>query len=162
METTIANQNASRDSLQGRVREIAQRLREQDNRCTELPIFLVRTKRRIYGFDPQYSDVHVWIDSDGNEADEVEQKDLDARYEDNYSETHNDWTRTSYLDIWEVATVCLTEKGCKDYIAKMAHRLHEPQIYVESSYRNDEWRDVLEYLSNAELCGSAVKPKGTK
>lgn len=144
---TIETESARADSLQQRVREIGQRLREQDNRCTELPIFLVQTKRRIYGLDTQYSDFHVWVDSDGNEADEAEQKRLDAKYEDDGNDSQDDWTRTSYLDVWEVATVCLTEQGCKNYIAKMAHRLHEPRIYVESGYRNDEWRDVREYLS---------------
>ena len=33
----------------------------------------------------------------------------------------------------------------------MSHRLNEPRIYVESGYRNDEWRDVRAYLSNDKV-----------
>lgn len=163
METTIEKQTsaetaeAKADSLRCRVREISQRLRTQDNRCTDLPIFLVQAKRRIHGLDTQYSDDVVWVDSDGNDADETLHKELEAKYDETGDESLDGYTRTSYIDIWEFKTACLTEQGAKDYIAQMAHHLNEPRIYVESGYRNDEWRDVRAYLSNDELTHGGEK-----
>jgi hypothetical protein len=46
------------------LREIGERLRTQDNRCTADPFFQVRVRRRIYGMDPQWMDDPVWIDTE--------------------------------------------------------------------------------------------------
>src|SRR5688572_8305289 len=108
---TVETAETRADSLQRRVREIGQRLRTQDNRATSLPIYIVQAKRRIYGLDTQYSDNVVWHDSDGNDADETLSKELEAKYDETGNESDGDYTRTSYLDIWEFKTACLTEIG---------------------------------------------------
>jgi hypothetical protein len=131
------------------LKEIGRLIATQDNRCTDAPIFIVQQRKRIYGFDPAYSDEYVWIDSanDGYQADDEERErldDLEANGEDT-----GDWIKTSYMDIWEFVTACFTEQGCKDYLKINGHNLTDPRIYADGSYRNKEFRMVRDFLKQA-------------
>lgn len=126
------------------MQEIGERIATQDNRITDQPIFIVQQKRRLYGLEDSYSDNFVWIDGESAYTDE-ERKTRDAeRAED--GEGPAEYRKCGYVDIWEFVTACFTEQGCKDYIARDGHNLREPRIYAEGSYRNQEFRDVRNYL----------------
>lgn len=124
---------------------IIENLKTQDNRATYIPIFVVQQKKRDYGYDPNYSDYHVWLDEECREADAEESSKLDKEYNRTYKEPEG-WTRTSYVDRWEFVTACFTEQGCKDYLELNGHNLKETRIYVESGRRNKEWEIVRNRL----------------
>jgi hypothetical protein len=123
--------------------EIGKRIRTQDNRITEHPLFLVQQKRRIYGFDPDYCDNRVWIDScnDYDEADEADAAKLDS------GEMSDEcWTLTAYEDRWEFVTAFFTEAGAESYLRANRHNLTEPRIYAASLHRNAEMIAVRNHL----------------
>jgi len=117
------------------LKKITEQLRTQDNRCTNLPMFCVQEKKREYGFDPQWSDNCVWIDT------------VSGDY--GVSETERDgWEKTGYKDFWITVMVCFTEQGCMDYLSVNGHHHGETRIYVESFYRCEEMIKVREFLMN--------------
>lgn len=125
---------------------IGRRLQTQDNRATDAPIFIVQEKRRVYGFDPAYSDDVVWIDDEGDEADSEKRAELEAAYDED-DEEPDGWTRTHYEDRWEYVTACFTEAGCQEYIRLNGHNHRgELRVYAAGSWRNAEFRAVRELL----------------
>lgn len=113
------------------LRDLTQRMRTQDNRCTADPFFLVQECVRHYGYDPEGSDRTVFVDCDGEECAE---DDVSA-------------TETGYVDRWEYVTGCFTEQGAKDYIAANRHRHKgELRIYADSLYRNREMIELRAHL----------------
>lgn len=129
-----------------RMREIGELIRTQDNRATSHPIFIVQEKKRIYGFDSDYTDNITWVHCDGFEADEEEASELYAQEEQDC--VPDEWTKYGYIDQWEFVTACFTEQGAKDYIRANGHNLREPRIYAASAYRNREFIDVREFLKS--------------
>ena len=113
----------------------------QNNHCTAHPLYLVQSKKRIYGIDPNYVDATVWLETgDYTEADAKMAKSLEREY-DKTGRERDGWTRTAALDLWEFVTVCLTERAAKDYIARNGHRHKgELRMFVDSAYRNTERR----------------------
>ncbi len=126
--------------------EIGNRIATQDNRCTDQPLFIVQQRIRVYGFDPDYCDSVVWLHEAGDytEADEKEAAELTAKH--NNGDDTPDWVRTGYKDHWEFVTACFTEQGCKDFIAINGRNLKETRIYANGSYRNNEFRQVRDWL----------------
>lgn len=139
------------------IRDIAQDVATQDNAITELPIFIVRQKRRTYGIDDHYTDDFVWM-SDGAEPHEADPE--TAARLDELSKTSDyvdeiilgedgeetTWKKVGYRDHWEFVTACFTRRGCADYLRINGHNLTNPEIYVASGYRNDEWKTMREHL----------------
>lgn len=122
------------------LREIADRLRTQDNRFTKDPIFQVRGLRRIYGMDPDYCDDPVWVDTE--EWFEVDP----PKDEDNPGDF---LLKTGYIDVWEVLAVFFTEEGCNEHLNLMGHRYsqyREIDIYVDSLYRCPEMLAIRKAL----------------
>lgn len=131
------------------IEDIARDLRTQDNRITELPIFVVQQRRRTYGLSNDYTDEYTWIDQDGEEVSGVVRVKLERFYKrTGYSNTlGNVWYwRVGCRDTWEFVTACMTESGANEYIRANGHNLKEPRVYVESGYRNAEWKVVREHL----------------
>jgi hypothetical protein len=108
--------------------EIGERLRTQDNRITENPMFCVQTHRRDVVPDG-FSDETVWV-LDGEEVD----ADTDGAEEYGIR-----WR-------WETVMVAFTEEGCKEYLRQNGHNLSEPRIYVESFNRCPEMIAIREWL----------------
>jgi len=130
------------------IQDIAARLSTQDNRCTNLPIFVVEQRKRIYGFDADYADETdiAWLYSDECvEVTEDEARACRAHYEETGDEL-NGYRRVAFQDTWVFVTSCLTEEGAKAYIAVDGHNLTAPRIYVHSGYRNTEWETIREFL----------------
>jgi len=137
-----------------RLREIGKLLREQDNRCTDAPIFIVQQKKRVYGFDAEYADDDdiVWIDSsnDFTFASPEEHAALEEAYQNGEYTKVDGWTRTAYQDHWEFVTACFTEHAAREHIRINGHNLNEPRVYAESSFRNEEFRVVRQFLMSLE------------
>lgn len=126
------------------MKAIGERIRTQDNRCTDQPIFIVQQKRRIFGIDRDYTDDHAWVDNDGCEITCTEEI---ANLEELEDDGHcGDYRKVGYVDVWEFVTACFTEQGCKDYLELNGHNLDKPRIYATSSYRNNEFRAVRDFL----------------
>jgi hypothetical protein len=153
-EYTRARSETERPTV-GWLAEVAHRLRTQDNQVTAHPIFTVQQRRRIYGLDPAYSERVVWVDSDG-EADGEKSAELERDFEQTGKE-RDGYTRTAYVDIWQFVTACLTEQGCKDYLALNGHNLREPRIYVESGCRNVEWQKLRTLLADPSCVAAGGK-----
>lgn len=123
---------------------IGERLRTQDNRITADPLFAVQQKRIVWGLDDDYADKYRWVDYDG-ECSEEDAALYDAKRE-NGEPLPDGVRRVGLVEEWEFVTGCLTEQGCKDYIAANGHNLHEPRIYAYGSYRNREWIALRKWL----------------
>ena len=128
-----------------KIARIIENLHTQDNRITANPMFAVQQKRVIGGLGEDYADAFAWICEEGIEAGEEEAARLDALH-DAGEPIPGDWRRVGYVEKWEFVTGCLTEQGCKDYIACNGHNLKEPRIYAYGSYRNSEWAALREWL----------------
>lgn len=147
---------------------IGERIRDQDNQCTSHAVFLVQSKKRNYGYDPNYGneDCTVWInttDRDVREASEVEAAVLEeleelrsfsseskyaeaAELEEFWDISADEWTETSYQDTWEYEAACFTQVAADEYIARHKHNLKEPRVYVDSGWRNEEWQLLRKFL----------------
>jgi hypothetical protein len=124
----------------------------QDNASTAHPIFVVQQRRRVYGFDPDYTDGAnvVWLDAcnDCAEIGGEEAAALEAAYQVT-CEVPPEYCRTCYADQHEFVQPFLTRVGAEAFIAANAHRLTDPRIYVDSAYRNPEWQMIRWLLINA-------------
>ena len=109
--------------------EIGERLRTQDNRITQNPMFCVQQKRRQHGIDRRCADHTVWI-LDGEECEPG-------------TRGAEEW---GYRDYWETVMVAFTEGGCNEYLRQNGHNLSEPRIYVESFNRCPEMIAIREWL----------------
>lgn len=120
--------------------EIGERLRTQDNRITENPMFCVQIKVRDTGYDIAYCDDRCWWNAGQLEVVFEKPDDLDG------------WEEFGYKDRWETVMVAFTEKGCEEYLALDGHnvkrRAHngEVRIYVESFNRCSEMIAIRKFL----------------
>jgi len=116
------------------LRDIAERLRTQDNLCTAEPMFCVQERKRDIGYDANYSDGDtVWIDMDGGDFSEVPPETPGAE-------------EFGWKDRWETVMTCFTEAGCKDYLRQNGHNHGETRIYVQSFRRCDEMIRIRAWL----------------
>lgn len=131
---------------------IGKNILTQDNRITSDPMFCVYQKREIV-VDADYDyDRIVWIDEDGNEANERQRMRLELLHE-NFREPPEKWRRVALKEIDDFVTCCFTEQGCKDYLACNGHNLRLPFIYVKSGFRNAEFISVRNWLAGIGVKG---------
>lgn len=134
------------DSATAKLRAIHDLLHTQDNRITAAPMFAVQEKKRAYGVDESYGGKIVWITDDGDEVEAEEDAALEAAYQKDYDAAPRGFRRVGYREYWEFVTACFTEQGCKDYLERNGHNLHETRIYAYGTYRNAEWQTVRDFL----------------
>lgn len=122
---------------------VAQNLREQDNRGTGNPIFLVQQKVRDYGYSGDFADDWVFLSPEGHETDAAEYGYADR----------DELTETGAKDRWEFVQPFFTDEAAKRYIRENQHNLGECRVWVGSGYRNDEWALARQVLgqSNGEV-----------
>ena len=161
--------------VQEQLRVIAKEIHTQDNAITHEPIFMVQRHRRTYGFDPAYSDKHVYVDEEYNEVTDfsdylcpecskplaVEDMDDEACTTCNADLDLGNWclTKTAYQDTWENVQPFFTRKGAEEYLRINGHNLdgkEKPRIYVESAYRNAEWIAIRKMLARLNLSEELV------
>lgn len=153
-----------------KILEMAKNIVTQDNRVTADPIFMVQQKVRTYGFDPDYSDdsklLYCGVDDIGAEYSEAEREERyveycamlaeanEAKEDDEPKEepmSREDFDDDNYQKVyfqehWENVQPFFTEVGAQEYLRINAHNLKEPQIYVESAFRNAEWQEIRNWL----------------
>jgi len=107
--------------------QISHRLKTQDNRITQNPMFCVQEEKRDVGYDSSYADNTCWYHADSG----------DTVYERPADET--DYEEFGYKDRWETVMVAFTEAGCQEYIELNGHN-HQGKlrIYAESFNRCPE------------------------
>lgn len=133
-------------------RAIGKNILSQDNRITSDPMFCVYQKREIV-VDADYDYDHiVWIDEDGNEANERQRMRLELLHE-NFREPPEKWRRVALKEIDDFVTCCFTEQGCKDYLACNGHNLRLPFIYAKSGFRNAEFISVRNWIAGIGVKG---------
>jgi len=137
MDVTNAGKSAASESD---LLLIGERLRTQDNRITQNPMFCVQEKRRIVGLDAAYSDRLCWRDSANDETIYDDDRDFKAPPE------GDEWDEFGYIDQWFTVMVAFTEAGCEQYIRMNGHNLKSPRIYVESFNRCPEMIAIREAL----------------
>lgn len=142
--------------LPPKIAAIVANLHTQDNRATAQPLFAVQQKRVIGGFTEDYATAHAWVDWDGECLPEES-----ARYDAMRASGEplpDGVRRVGFIELWEFVTGCMTEQGCKDFIACNGHNLKEPRIYAYSGYRNAEFIAVREWLMSLPAAPGAASP----
>lgn len=129
---------------------LAAEIRTQDNACTADPIFMVQERVITYGMDPEYADDHqiVWLDVNA-EYEECEPK-LSRRLEKLYcyswdatvgKKLKERYQRTAKAEHWQHVQPFLTKAAAEDWIKRNSHNYTKGlRVYVESAYRNAEWK----------------------
>lgn len=131
------------------MRRIGAKIRTQDNRMTDSPMFLVQQKVRDYGFAEGFADDYEWVSCT---AEQIVQPRLAKRlekiwYDGDRTCLDKKYYRVGYKDRWEFVTACFTESGCREYIHRNRHNLHRHvRIFADGTYRNTELRAVREFL----------------
>lgn len=126
--------------------EISERLRTQDNRIMESPMFCVQIKVRDVGYDSAYATSTCWRDSANDET----IYDDDEGFKE--APDGDEWEEFGYVDRWETVMVAFTEKGCEEYLNLNGHNdkrnAHkgEVRIYVESFNRCPEMIAIRDYI----------------
>lgn len=151
--------------LKERLLEMAKEIRTQDNLSTAEPIYVVRQKKRIYGFAAGYSDNVAYLDDEGQEQEpSAKTEELERQYEDGELDEDEDedfpaLTRTRYIDIEENVQYFFTRVGAQAYLDSNKHNMNKPFIYVESAFRNYEWQAIRQLLLDTPVQTESVDSK---
>lgn len=135
---------------------------EKNEHCTADPIFVVQERKRIYGMDPDLDDIPIaWMYSDGGEIPDEDAKIAEAYWQEHLKEPcgvedgtawcnegRDTLNRVAYLDTWEFVQPFFTQAAADRYIEENRHRMKDPQVYVDSAYRNREWQGVRKMLAD--------------
>lgn len=125
--------------------DIGHRLKTQDNRMTQNPMFCVKIKRRDVGYYSDYATGQCWHSFESMET--VYDDDPDFKEPEG-----GDWEQFGYVDRWETVMVAFTEKGCEEYLELNGHNDRrqafrgEVQIYADSFNCCPEMLTVRQYL----------------
>lgn len=138
--------------------EVSGNLTTQNNRITQDPLFVVFQKSGIVVDEDYDHDRIVWVDDEGNEADQETEDQLNymrdeiegLHYLDDEIELGDDerqeWRRMAIKEVDQFVTSCFTEAGAKEYLKANGHNLTRPHIYVTSLYRNEEMKRLRDWL----------------
>lgn len=120
---------------------IGDRIRTQDNRITDQPMFCVQKLVADTGYDPCYCDNECWWNPELCEVafdNEPEGDGWDGPF--------------GYKLRWEDVMVAFTEQGCEEYLELDGHNIRhgahqgKARIYVKSFNRCPEMITVREFL----------------
>lgn len=132
------------------LKELADRLVNQDNHFTASPNYCIQERKIICGIDEDYGGEIGWFDNDnGSQADGEEAERLEAKYDDT-GEIQDGWTRCGYKYEWEhTGTNFLTLAKAKEYVAGQGFRRHmgEIRVYTDSHCYNAEMKEVRRLLA---------------
>jgi hypothetical protein len=137
------------------IKEMAERLRTQDQRCTRDPMFCVQVCDRIGPIMEGYSTGDGLMIRD--------QQEYETYYDDGPEKTkfrqlialHNGgrlsdrYIVAGYANVWKTVAVCFTDVGCQQHLDANGHNYrdyHGTRIYVESWHGNPEMMAVMEMI----------------
>lgn len=101
--------------------KLRERLRVQDNRCTEHPVFTVEREERIYGVDSDYTDLFETRD-EGDESFPL-----------------------GYTPVWVFEAAFFTDVAAYEYADKNSHK-GKLRVFVHSATNNQEWQAIRALL----------------
>lgn len=125
--------------------KIGERIRTQDNRCTDQPLFAVMQQMEIVVDEDYDHDRVAWI-FDGVEVNKTKSRRLEALHQ-GLRDTRG-YDRVAVKEIDEFVTACFTRQGCENHINCNGHNLRKPFIHVFGSFRNNEYQLVRDWLSS--------------
>lgn len=119
---------------------ISERIRTQDNRYTQDPMFCVQEKKRDVGYDSMWAANYCWHNAKTGET--IFDDDEDFSEPDG-----DDWGKYGYVDRWETVMVAFTEGGCLGYIHENCHNHRgKLRVYAESFRRCPEMLAIRSFL----------------
>jgi hypothetical protein len=128
------------DNTNTELAAIGERLRTQDNRVTQDPMFCVQEAVRDVGYDSNFSDKCCWVDS-------ANQKTIFDDDEGFVEPDGDEWQEFGYVDRWNTVMVAFTGKGCEEYMKLNGHNHRgKLRIYVESFRRCPEMIAIRDFL----------------
>jgi hypothetical protein len=146
----------SPESLLDALQRLHDALTTQDNAITSDPIFVVQQKRRHIGFDAAYEedpDRLIWVNSGSEE--EVTRASDRARFEQFQAGVFDgddaEWELFGFTEAWEFVQPFFSRDSAELFRKCEAHNLGESRVYVESAYRNPEWKLLRSLLSGPLL-----------
>jgi hypothetical protein len=129
---------------------VVELLKTQDNAITSDPVFMVQQRHRQYGMDEAYCEKYCFVHGDDSDHEVNEESDpvrFAAFSDDDFGDEDPEfWTRTGYIDTWQNIQPFLTREAAEEFRKREAHNLGETRVYVESGYRNAEWKWLREVL----------------
>ena len=143
---------------------------QQNDHCTADPIFLVEKQVKTYGIDVEHDPQIAWLYGDDytelppeeyavaekyfQEVGEVPACILDQTAYENAlncadeSEHYSELLRVGYADHWQFVQCFFTKLAAEMFIENNKHRHHgKLRVYVDSAYRNHEWKAIREHLA---------------
>jgi len=120
-----------------KLKELQDELKTQDNLATSHPLFCVFEKEIIYGIDSDYSDKFIYVDENGEEAEQDEPAD--------------DLRMVHYIKRDRFINAHLTDKAARLYIEQNKHNMEQPFVYVISLNRCHEMIAIQEYFKTLRL-----------
>jgi len=149
--------NAKTEAALAHLEVMAQEILVQDNAITADPVFVVYEKQWIYNTGGGDGDYGYWVSEDGETV--AEEGDGDDLFEALQALEYHHGTRPFTLAGVKYTKALkrlvktpvqgaafFTRKGAEQYIERNKHNLSEPSVFVESAYRNPEWRKIRTFL----------------
>jgi protein tyrosine/serine phosphatase len=142
---------------------LVEKIITQDNRMTAYPIlYLIQTKKRIWGMNGDYTDKYEWKHQDDDETysdeelkaeliesfdEEKEAFDIMDEFEFIECAENHCFSKVFYIDIEEYKeNVFFTEEAAKRHISLNKHHYNNPQDYVIHAWRNPEIEKIVKVL----------------
>lgn len=137
------------------IAQIGARLRTQDNRITQDPVFVVQQQQRYGPLLSGYGHGRALWRVDADDAGMQIVYDDDPEFEvlvdrlDAGTEELDGWFEGGYVRVWETVQPFLTDAAAERYLADNRHNLsaHGARVYAESAHRNPEIKRLREYLA---------------
>ena len=135
------------------LKETSRLMREQGNRSTQYPLFVIHSLKRTY---VSYSDDHEHTERNEDEDFDMMCGDCQKLYDNGEdlpdSCEHCDVSAFNYYneayEIDDRGGVFFTEKACKDHIEANEYHYNKPRTYVISAWRNPE---IVVFMQNLLL-----------
>lgn len=119
--------------------------RYDNDHCTADPIFTVQKHTLITGIDTDITDKIGFFSHDsGGMVTGEEAAAMEAAYQETF-EVIEGYSRTGYNHEWRYVASYFTKAAAEAFIAGKRHE-GEMRVYVDSAYRNYEWRAVQQFL----------------
>lgn len=128
----------------------------QDNCCTQHPMFCVQVCNRIGPIIPEYansdnlmihshSECHTYYPEDTETYPKLQKLYHDGELSDEY-------VVGGYIEQWKTVATCFTREGCQQHLNQNEHNYRNyfgTRIYVESFYRNPEMIAIRDHIINS-------------
>lgn len=119
--------------------------RQDNDHCTADPIFTVQKRTLITGIDTDITDkIAFFCHDSGGMVIGDEAVAMEAAYQEDFK-VPDGYSRCGYDHEWRHVASYFTKPAAEAFIAGKRHE-GEMRVYVDSAYRNHEWREVQAFL----------------